>query len=381
MTIYVDITELVNNPVRSGIQRIVREFIRRARPEDGYVCCFFHPTLNLMTIDDSAVEILRENDLVYKMASVEEIKGLVAEQMRLNPGEFLPYEGIKIFIPEVFYEINRVRHYRWRLQRTRDLYMLFCDFIPWLFPDKIGVKRGAPLMPYLQLSTEVPHAAFISETSRELWRTRVLRDQARSGCVLRLGSDGLKLEKQMFNSSRKTIVCLGSLDGRKNQDIIARAFARHFECGSDLRLVVMGYAFDKGSKLYKEVSKLAAECPNLEYIEAASDERVMFELRQSRATIYGSELEGFGLPPVESLFSGIPTIVSGQLPSIQRLATGGQIRIDKFDERSVVGAFNHVAEDQSASRLWNQAADLALPTWDDFVSDTRAWLADRASPI
>lgn len=376
MSIYIDITELASNPIRSGVQRIVREFIARARRVDGYTCCVFDPAaLNLITIDEEAVEILTERNPIYQGMSVGEVRDRVAELMRSKPGTLLPDRGIKIFIPEVFFEINRVRHYRWRLKQSPDLiYILFCDFIPWLHPEHIGVRQGAPLMPYIQLSMEVQHAAFISDLSHQHWRTRILRDEAREARVFRLGSDGLRLEKQSFHSDKKSVVCLGSLDGRKNQDVICRSFIKAWEDGCDLRLVVIGYAFDKTSDVYRTVRASAEICPNLEYIEAAPDTLIPLELRRARATIYGSTIEGFGLPPVESLYAGIPAIVARGLPSTQLLPSAGQIRLEAIDELHIAAALRVIADDESALRLWGECQTLNLPTWKSFVEDVKVWL-------
>ncbi len=184
--------------------------------------------------------------------------------------------------------------------------MLFFDFIPWLHPDVIGVERAGHLMPYLKLSLLVDRPAFISEQTYDDWRRRILKNPSREGTVLPLGADGLGLERQSFDIAKRNVVCLGSIDGRKNQDLVARAFASAHQAGLDLDLTFVGYAFDKQSKASTELRRVMASCSRIRHIEGASDIEVLQILRGARATVYLSPLEGYGLPPIESLFSGIP---------------------------------------------------------------------------
>ncbi len=61
--IYADITELAANPVRSGIQRVVREFLARwSGPQKLQPCIFSHTEIDLIELPDAAVALLLERD-------------------------------------------------------------------------------------------------------------------------------------------------------------------------------------------------------------------------------------------------------------------------------------------------------------------------------
>ncbi len=376
MTTYIDITELARNPVRSGIQRTVREFIKRVCPSEAYTACIFDPELlNLVELPAPAVEVLCEKSDDIRRLPAHEIERLVSEIIKDHPKSVVAHNDTKIFIPELFYEVNRVKHYRWRLDNpTNEIFALFYDFIPWISPDNIGVVRSSGLMPYFLFSMEIKNAAFISERSFDQWRARVVRDRSRRGIVLPLGSDGLRLEKQSFDREKKNIICLGSLDGRKNQDVIAQAFVPLWRDGIDLNLVLIGYAFDQSSKTVRTVREIQSGYPGLRHMENASDVDVLDELRQARATIYMSEIEGYGLPPVESLYARIPAIVSNGIPSTDRLSPLGQIRVDGINPTSIETALRQIADDTTAEKLWSECAKQHLPTWDEFTFETENWL-------
>lgn len=374
--IHVDVTELFFNPVRSGIQRVVREFIRRSVDSITYKACIFDPKIqNLVELTAEIVDILSERSASIRSLPVPALQSLLAAEYKKQKPVVLPTHGVSAFIPEVFFEINRARHYRWRMGiRDNKISMLFFDFIPWLFPDQIGVKQAGPLMPYLQLAIEVEKAAFISKETMEIWRQRILRQPKRNGVVLPLGSDGLGLEKQVFDPRRKAVVCLGSIDGRKNQHLIAQAFASLWEKGLDLDLVLIGYSFDPDSKVYSTVSEIAKKFSRLRHLSNASDEDVLAELRAARGTIYIGSVEGYGLPPVESLNAGIPVIVAQGTPSTDALPSLGQIRVAEISVASIASAIERFAPDHENERLWRECSALSLPSWDNFARETKYWL-------
>ncbi len=374
--IYADITELVGNPIRSGIQRVVRSFLSAWVPTGELkVCRFDYDSIDLIEVPDSVVELLLEQDEKTKSKSSKEIAAEIQEILKITPVVRVPYQDIHLVIPELFFDPLRVGHYEWRLTCPNvRLSMLFYDFIPWLYPDAINVHRAGPLMPYLKLSTKCDNASFISQNTYDDWRLRILREPERQGVVLPLGADGLELEQQYFDRAKCDIVCLGSIDGRKNQDLIAQAFEKAWEKGLTLNLVLVGYAFDKDSVAAKEIRRISARWQNLVHVTNASDQEVLTILRKARATIYMSSLEGFGLPPLESLHAGIPVVVGDGIPSLNGLPEAGQIRVPSVSVEVIEDAIWKLADDRLVARLWKDAQTLVLPTWDDFGRSTFEWL-------
>src|SRR5579864_2125586 len=88
---------------------------------------------------------------------------------------------------------------------------------------------------------------------------------------------------------------------------------------------------------------------------------------ESRATIYASEHEGFGLPPVESLSLGIPTIVSARLPAVAELPELGQVRLAAVTPQSIAEAVRLLCDDELAARKTAEIAELRLPGWADIA--------------
>lgn len=77
----------------------------------------------------------------------------------------------------------------------------------------------------------------------------------------------------------------------------------------------------------------------------ADDNTLREVLAGARALVFGSEQEGFGLPPLEALSAGIPVIVSERIPSIAMLPPDGQIRLMQEQIEAAAGAEQVVGQD------------------------------------
>lgn len=137
---------------------------------------------------------------------------------------------------------------------------------------------------------------------------------------------------------RPFILYVGSIEAKKNVVPLIRGFHELCRRAPDLphELVVAGSGklpvdFDVGPRV-----RLLGHVPE-------------DELRRLYATAdlfcYLSEYEGFGLPPLEAMAAGVPTIVSdrGALPEVTR---GGAIQVDPHDPAAVAAAFERVLGDE-----------------------------------
>jgi glycosyltransferase involved in cell wall biosynthesis len=365
-----DVTALVADPYRSGIQRVQREVLRHWPDDEGLAPCSMSPSGVIRLLPPSIRDILcRDEDGPNDTFESDQraLATLTANAPALPGGK--PRHVLNL---ELFYEGWRADLYRsmcasgWRVQ------WLLYDFLPWLCPTLF--KFGAPkhFMFYLRALRMVPEVAFISDQTKNEYRHRIMRDPGKSGPVLPLGADALHLERQTWSPDRRNIVVIGSVERRKNSLIIAEAFRLLWSQGVDARLVFAGRIEDTHAEALRQL-RVEAGPQRLMILDHPSDSDIRAVLGTARAVLLASELEGFGLPPYEALNSGIPSITVDSLPSIRRLPPIGQIRLPKISPRELADAINSMMNDQIAERLWAEAAQLKLPTWRDFAHAVAAW--------
>lgn len=374
--VVIDISELLANPIRAGIQRVVRELIRHW-PNPSHLRLARYGSRGLRPLPDAILPLLLDNDARVRDADHTVLKRYLEECIANNtPQEFA--DDYVVLLPELFFDHSRCEWYRNRVgQNPCSIFVLIYDFIPWLYPERIGVTTTAFSMHYVRMVRGARCTAFISGQTRSDYIHRIRRTVSpEAGPVLPLGADGLDLEKQSLSPDKNAWVAIGAINGNKNQHIIFEAFRQMWDAGFTGELVMIGRVYGVDSSKWLDE---ALTYPRFRHLVDVPDEIIRRELRRARATIYVSSVEGFGLPPVESLHAGIPVIVTEGIPSIADLPDDGRIRLKDVTVTAIRDAVRTTADDASAARLWQEAATLHLTTWRDFAHSTAAWIEDYAA--
>ncbi len=386
-TMLVDVSELAASPNRTGIQRVVRAVLRYWPASHPILPCRFDASLNaLVPLPPKAVALLTEASSSDRTLPADVLKVQLNRALAARPLEPIDMcRPVRIFVPELFFDSARATFYRNLLARDADAAaFLVYDFIPWLQPDLLQVDRTHPLMPYLNVLLAARRLAFISGATQASFAHRIRRHGQAEGAVLPLGADALLtdgiLPRQSFHPGRRLFVALGSIDGRKNQDLMALAFARLRAAGVPVRLAIVGGVFGnrRAQGQAAIVKAIAAADPHgIRHVSDASDAEVAALFAEARATIYLSDAEGYGLPPVEGLAAGIPAIVGGEVPSVTELPQRGWARLPALSVEALVQVVERLNDDQQASALWADAATLVLPTWRGFGAAAADWLQGK----
>ena len=161
----------------------------------------------------------------------------------------------------------------------------------------------------------------------------------------------------------------GALEPRKAPEVIARAFARARQQGLDSELVFAGDG------------RLAAQLrqPGVRLLGWRDGATLDALYRGALALVFGSRLEGFGLPVYEALARGTPAIIS-DLPVFGDELSPGVLRVAVDDELGLSEAMLRLGSDTALRARLAAAAPTAVAglTWEAAASTTRAVLAEAA---
>jgi glycosyltransferase involved in cell wall biosynthesis len=372
--VFLDITELLAAPLRTGIQRVVREIIRHwPGPEPLVPCRFDESTRRFSAVSEAVFEILTSEDA---QAAVNErellqphIKGVrVLDRDELAAG---------LFNPEVFFEVERASAYcKICEEGAPNVSWLLYDFLPLLKPQYWPVGTPLIAMHYIRALRNVPRVCFISKATGIEYSTRIMRDPTRTGPHFPLGGDALQLEKQKFSADKRSFVFVGTIEARKNIVVVLEAFEQLWKEDIDVDLVMIGRIEATAVREQKALRRMEGR-PHFTYHGHAGDAVVRDALRRARATLFVSAEEGFGIPPYESLSAGVPVITSSNLPSMELLPSGGTLTLAEATAQTLAAAVKRMLDDDEAARLWNEAARQVIPTWRDFARNVGAWVQQR----
>ena len=160
------------------------------------------------------------------------------------------------------------------------------------------------------------------------------------------------------------ILYAGALDARKNVQAVLEAVEALHARGASPTLVLAGQRWFGSGPVEKRVAELqgrGVDVRPLGYLEAP---RFYALMRRASAFVFPSLYEGFGLPPLEAMALGVPTVVSGE-GSLPEVCGDGALRVPARDASALADALAHLLSDGAARARWSDAgrARAARFTW------------------
>ncbi len=139
-------------------------------------------------------------------------------------------------------------------------------------------------------------------------------------------------------------LCIASIEPRKNIDGIISAYAALPPAlKAEYPLVLAGHPGWNSGETHQRIRRLAGE-GWLKYIGYVADATLPHLISGARGFVYPSFYEGFGLPVVEAMASGVPVVTSNG-SSLAEVAEGAALLVDPLDREALTAAIRRLLED------------------------------------
>lgn len=317
----VDVTELADKDLRTGIQRVTRavlaewgraaprgyrlQLVRLDRSSGQYVCANQYATalLDQETLPDVPV-VCHPGDVFLGL-------DLVGSAVKVG-GEWFAYlrrNGVKISF--VVYDILPVRHPEW-------------------WPAGGGLHHEAWLREILGCADQL---ICISKAVADDVGSWMQENQVKSPASIEwfhLGADldgsvpskGLPQDADQVAarlSAVPSFLMVGTIEPRKGHESVLAAFDKLWAQGLDINLVIIGRKGWLVDGLCKKLAGHERLGHQLFWFEGASDEYLDLVYAKSSCLMAASEGEGFGLPLIEAAQRGLP-IIARDIPVFREVA-------------------------------------------------------------
>ena len=158
------------------------------------------------------------------------------------------------------------------------------------------------------------------------------------------GNDAFKSlntnQKKVFieqnNNNRPYFIYVGSLHKRKNIERMLTGFKK-FNSLNKMDFIIVG------TDMWKNQLNLDGLLKNVRFLGRKSGPELANWVASSSALIYVSYFEGFGLPVLEGMLSGVP-VVTSNLTSIPEVGGDSVIYVDPFNEDSITTGMEKAME-------------------------------------
>jgi glycosyltransferase involved in cell wall biosynthesis len=140
--------------------------------------------------------------------------------------------------------------------------------------------------------------------------------------------------------ARPYVLCVGTLEPRKNLAGALRAFER--AAPLELRLVIAGAQGWRNNAFERE---LRSHGERVELTGRISQDELVQLYAGAECLLFPSLAEGFGFPVLEAMACGTP-VVAGNVTSIPELAGDAALLVDPRDDEALADALRRVLEDR-----------------------------------
>lgn len=168
-------------------------------------------------------------------------------------------------------------------------------------------------------------------------------------------------------SRREHLLCVGTLEARKNLPRVLDAYARVVARGPTPPLVLAGR---RGHEAERILARAGA--PDLRdkvrFVEAPSEQDLVQLYANARALIFASLDEGFGLPLLEAMAAGC-AILTSDVAALPEIAGPAALLVSPTDTDQIANGLLQIAQDDA---LCDRLAALGATRIAEFASTTLA---------
>lgn len=383
-----DLSHTSHTRARTGVQRVSRALYEALGSQCESVC--YDPYQGLWRpLEDWEKENLESADPARGRGSQwplgAKIRGSLRKARRESPLLRLPELNgagpTGVLVPEIFSsEVGKALSTLFAAAPGPRV-ALFHDAVALQYPEFSPRSTVARFPAYLRELLQFDGVAAVSETSRDslldYWRWLGVAHPPPVVAVT-LGIEASPAQSELLQSSGTPIVlCVSSIEGRKNHASLLDACEQLWASGSSFQLRLVGIVNrETGGPALERIERLRAAGRPLRYEGPLKDEALERAYAECSFTVYPTLAEGFGLPVAESLSRGKPCLcrMTGATGEIGRL--GGCLGIGAASPSEIATAMaGLLGTPGELERLQVAARGRRFKTWAQYAAELLDWMA------
>jgi glycosyltransferase involved in cell wall biosynthesis len=317
--VYIELSSAYYAKQVTGIQRVVREILYCLMSQES---CTYEFIPVVYSNKKAKYRVLGRHDL-------ERIKA-GKEGIRVQRSEYLStdmFESDSLFLDiDASWNNKLLREdlYPKLREKNIEIVVLHYDLVPLLRQDVVRPETVERFSRHFDAC--VRHASLFLCISAHVERTLLefVREKYSKRIhtkVIQIGTTFTRLNKVTFTrltlqkfKRKKYILSVGTIEPRKQQAMILDAFDACKNLDPDVQLVFVGRKGWADGGFEKKIRSHELYNKRVFWYQSLDDTGLHFLYKHAWLTMYLSEYEGFGMPVVEALSYGIPTIVNDNSP-------------------------------------------------------------------
>jgi glycosyltransferase involved in cell wall biosynthesis len=384
-----DLTHTSHTQARTGIQRVARQLHAALCAQGGETAICFDPWQKTWR----TLEPWEEKNLSAQAASTSRgaswpwrarLRGTLRRRLgRPSPLASCLSPSTSLLVPEIFSPGVATALPALFAQAGGPRAALFHDAIALKLPELTPAKTVARFPSYLRELLAFDGIAAVSEDSRlsllDYWKWLGVSNPPPVQTIplgLSLPARPHLSQLSTLNSQLSTVLCVGSVEGRKNHLALLDACEQLWARGLSFELHLIGLTHPQtGRAALDKIAALKAAGRPLRYSGPVDDATVIAAYEACQFTVYPSLMEGFGLPVLESLAHGKPCVCSGRGALGEAARGGGCAALDSVDAGSLATAIKRLLENPAnLAALADEARARTFKSWSAYAAELSAWI-------
>ena len=176
---------------------------------------------------------------------------------------------------------------------------------------------------------------------------------------------------ERYGIKGRYVLAVGNVQPRKNLTRLIEAFGSVSSEVADVEIVVAGRSTWRGSEVETAVAQLGLR-EKARFVGYVPDEDLPALYTGAAVFCYPSLYEGFGLPPLEAMQCGAPTVVSN-VASLPEVVGDAALLVDPYSVRDIAAALRRLLTDEAVWREYRERglARASLFSWEQTARLTR----------
>lgn len=386
LVLYLDVSSSCKSPLNTGVQRMVRGiFAGLNRRVEVTPILWSHKLDSYCRLSPRELQFLvkpfsrhrapsaKPEQIVIRFPWSKTVRHLRNRRRRF-PLENAALADDVLLVPEIFRDnrIERFAHPPTRFPGRR--YAVFHDAIALRLPELTAQDHQPNFSNYVRALADFDKVICVSKEAEADLRFYWNSSGANNPPTVVVGwptDFGVPRPMAMPNFAAKRILCVATLERRKNHLKLLEAVENLWAKGLNFELVLVGReTADWGATVLHKVDRLRRCDRPVTWLRHVSDHALHEAYRDCSFTVYPSLREGFGLPILESLWHGRPCVcgANGALGEVS--AGGGCFAVDCADTGSLADRMRQLLVNADLyNQLFAEANRRTFRSWDDYTND------------
>lgn len=222
------------------------------------------------------------------------------------------------------------------------------DFVSFLFADQHDKKAVLLERWWMRWALRYSRRLIAISENTKQDAVRLFKINPRKITVTPLAASFIEAEEPCPLPYSQIILCVGTLEPRKNLERVVAAFNQIKTELPQATLVLMG-RWGWSSEGIRSATLASPFCRDIHVLTDVTDAQKKDVYRQAQVLAFPSLYEGFGLPPLEAMTLGIP-VVASWTSSVPEVVGEAGILVDPLSVEAIAAAIKQVLTDQTTAQ-------------------------------